>query len=110
MIPKKLRLPKDQFFKKNNGVTTPICVIKFKANSLGHNRFAVVVSSKVEAKSTLRHLIKRRFFAVLKNWPNLGLDLIIIALPEVKNFSFADIKIKILESIPKIKIKNGPSF
>ena len=77
--------------------------MKFQDNSLGYNRFAVLISNHSEKSAVHRHFWKRRFFDELKNWPDLGKDFLIITLPKIKNFTPDNLKIELQKALEKLK-------
>lgn len=55
--------------------------LKYRPNRLPHSRAAVVVSTKVAKRATVRNRTRRRFYAQLQQlWPQLkpGYDLVIL--------------------------------
>ncbi len=105
MITKNLRLPISDFPKKGSrSFHYPSIVLKLAPNQLSHNRFGVIISSKVEPKSTRRHALKRRTLAALKTWPILKKDiLVIIQKPPSSNFDELENSFKKILS----QIQNG---
>lgn len=70
-------------------------------------RFAIVVPAKQVALAVTRHQIKRRIRAIFaKLAPELlpGLMLVIFCNKEVKNWSFAELKLKLTELLTKAKL------
>ncbi|RJR30647.1 ribonuclease P protein component, partial [Candidatus Parcubacteria bacterium] len=70
MLPKKHRIRKDREFgrilRNSKIFYTPLLRLKIKKNSLGYNRFAVVVSAKISKKATVRNKIRRRIYEILR--------------------------------------------
>lgn len=103
MLSRKFRLPREDFFKKKAAITTPFFNIRWNSNNFGFNRYAVVLSSKVEPKSTKRHYLKRQFHENLKDLPALSRDFIIIITSASQNFSSKLIKNQLIQAFSQIK-------
>lgn len=59
----------------------PAFTLKYRPNGLGYNRAAVVISTKVAKRATVRNRTRRRFYAQLQElWPEFepGYDLVIL--------------------------------
>ena len=55
--------------------------LKYMPNQLGHNRAAVIISTKIDKRAVLRNRTRRRFYAALQElWPQLetGYDIVIL--------------------------------
>lgn len=48
-------------------VVSPFFFLRYQENSLSQNRFAVVVSKKVDTRATTRNRIKRVFIEILRS-------------------------------------------
>ena len=83
MFARKFRLPREAFKAVGRGgqIATTYFVVKFVQNTLGHNRFAVILGTKVAKTATRRHFWKRRLVENLRRWPNLRSDFLILGLP-----------------------------
>lgn len=103
MLPKKLRLPIKDFSPPNKKISFPFFTLKFKKNNLGYNRFGVIISLKVDKRSSRRNFWKRRFFEDFKNWPNLSSDFLFIVQPTIKNASKEDLKVQLKSVISKLR-------
>lgn len=80
MLARKFRLPREAFKAVNKGgkIATHHFVIKFGTNVIGYNRFAVVIPTAAEKKSTRRHALKRRLLDEAHSWPNFGMDVLML--------------------------------
>ena len=101
MLPKANRLTRkkdfETVFKVGKGSKSDFLIFKAVKNNLPESRFGFVVSKKVSTKATVRNLVKRRLrAAVAANLETLKSkkpsDVIIIALPSVKEKDFKSIK------------------
>jgi ribonuclease P protein component len=110
MLPKTNRLTKkkdfDLVFKKGKNIKSDFLMFKLLENNLKENRFGFIVSKKISSKATVRNRVKRRLrkavFEALKtlilhpkNKEVKYVDLVIIALSDVKNKEFLEIQEKI---------------
>jgi len=48
------------------GANSPFFVVKYRASTLPHSRFAIVVSKKIDKRATVRNRVKRRISHVLQ--------------------------------------------
>lgn len=104
MYPKKNRLPIDEFNKLNSKKRDYfLFLIKIYPNSKGYNRFGIIISQKVEKKSTKRHYFKRQIANYLLKLPNLSLDILIIAKPTLKEGDKNKLKSELNQIISDIK-------
>lgn len=89
MLPKKRRVPREKFTPQRNQrrVVTEYFWARVSRNNLEHNRYAVVVSTKVDKRATRRHFIKRTILDAAHAWCDTSLDVIITALPSAQNLS-----------------------
>lgn len=80
MLARKFRLPREAFKTVGKGgkITTHYFVIKFAANTIERNRFAVVIPAAAEKRSTRRHALKRRLLDGVRTWPNFGKDVLML--------------------------------
>lgn len=110
MLPKANRLTKkkdfETVFNLGKGTKSDFLIYKMLKNNLSESRFGFVVSKKVSPKATVRNTVKRRLrSAVAKGLETLKSkkpsDVVIIALPSIKEKDFSEIK----ETINKV-IKN----
>lgn len=85
----------DKIFKSGKSRFSRIIGVKALKNNLKKNRYGIIVGTKVSKKAVKRNLIKRRLRAILIN-ENIelkqGLDFVLIALPEIKNQSYQDMR------------------
>lgn len=66
MFAKKYRLPPSVVLSKAYVVHTPIFKLSAKQNTLQHNRFAFVVSKRVDKRAAVRNRSRRRLRAVVE--------------------------------------------
>ena len=92
------RLTKDKefnyVFTKGRSSYDNILGVKTALNSLKSNRFGILVGVKISKKSVDRNKIKRQIReAIKKEFPSLklGWDIVIIALPAIKDKTSQDI-------------------
>ncbi len=62
---------------------SPQFLLKSRKNTVGRNRFAIIISNQAVPKSARRHFFKRFFASRMAAWPNIGRDCIIIASPRL---------------------------
>jgi len=99
MLVRKYCLKKRQDFKNvlrnKKSLIGKLVFLKFIKNDLDNSRFGFIVSSKISKKAVVRNKIKRQLREIVrKNLANIksGLDIIIIAKPEIINNNYQDIK------------------
>lgn len=90
----------DAVFKKGKSLKSSFLIFKELKNNLKEPRIGFVVSKKVSNKATVRNKIKRRLRAAVltelkKN--KKFIDIVIIALPSIKNKKFSEIKKSVSE-------------
>jgi len=115
MLPKINRLKKkkdfESVFKNSKGVKIGPLSARATSNSLGLNRFGVVVSQKVSKKATARNKIRRRISEVIKKEVNNsqgGVDTVLITLPGFEKLNFQETKEVVVKILSKLKlIKNN---
>jgi ribonuclease P protein component len=90
MLPKKFRLPIQQWMKKRGRkiITkkSNFFIVKFMSNGLGYSRFGIIISSKIQKKAVERNRLKREIFNFIRlNNFHLrpGKDFLVVALPAV---------------------------
>lgn len=63
MLPKKLKLPLQNFVgKRGRVIHAPLVTVKIFPPEMAHSRFGVVISAKVNKKAVIRNRIKRAIF------------------------------------------------
>lgn len=95
MIPRNQRIPKTELplGAPNRKVYTRYITAQMKKNKIGGpNRYAVVISAKIDARSTKRHFLKRRILDSLMAWPHNSFDIVVVPLPAFKNLAANRIK------------------
>lgn len=103
MFPKKYRLPlgKKRVFEKT--LSTPHFVLKTSRNRIGKNRLGMIISNAAVKKSVRRHFWKRKFSGLIRLWPNLERDFLIIVSSKIESLPPKDLK-KELEKILELLI------
>lgn len=99
MFPKKnrLKLKKDfdNIFKTGQSCFGQFMGIKVINNNLGYNRFAIIISNKVDKKAVTRNKIRKQLFGIIKekqkSFKNY-LDCVIIVLPDIKKANKTEIE------------------
>ncbi|MDO8430007.1 MAG: ribonuclease P protein component [bacterium] len=70
MLAKKYRLPIQRVIQKNGKIIrVPYFLIKFFPNDLKFNRFGIIISKKVDSRSSARNKIKRIIFQAVEFFP-----------------------------------------
>lgn len=88
MIPKKLRLPRQRFSERPaSRIGSDYFLVKVFKNDLGRNRFGVVISAKVDKRSSRRNFWKRTILNCAKQQADFGKDLLIIVSPRIRELS-----------------------
>lgn len=114
MFPKKNRIKTAEINKllsQKKFVSNELFILKTSENTEKITRFGVIVSKKVSKSAVKRHLIKRRIFNLIKDFSNknkeefcfLNKDFLIILRPQIKNWSFTELKKYLIEIILKNK-------
>ena len=113
MLPVKNRLKKkkdfDVVFKKGKGFREGFLSTKIIANELGYSRFGLVVGQKVSKKAVMRNKIKRRLREVIRvELPDIkqGMDVVLIALPEIAKKDFYETRKATKKIFIRAKILN----
>ena len=84
----------EQVFKKGRGYRRDFLYLKIKNNDLEFSRFGIIVSKKISNKAVVRNQIKRRLREAINNREERikkGIDVVIVALAEIKNKKFNEI-------------------
>lgn len=113
MLAKNKRLKKnkdfDSVFKEGKSAYGGFLGVKIKKNDLEISRFGLLLGIKVSKLAVIRNFYKRRIKAVLQqtvsNTKN-GYDLVIIALPTIKNKTYQEIETEIKNLFIKLKFYN----
>jgi ribonuclease P protein component len=110
MLKKNLRIRKqkefDFLYRKGKKLRSKYFIIIFVANDIGFNRFAFIVSTKVDKRAVVRNKLKRRMREIIKaNYEKIkpNFDFIIIALPQAGKVDFNGLK----EDIERFLSKNS---
>lgn len=111
MLPTTLRLRRsrvEQILKKGYRKTTSYFSIKFLRGAQSESRFAVVVSTKIEAKATDRNHLKRQIYEAIysaKKTPQ-ALDIVLIAKPTIKKLHFAELQEIVMSTLSQLHEEN----
>lgn len=99
MLEKNLRIRKqkdfDFLYKKGKRIKSKFFNIIFIPNNIGFNRFAFIVSAKVDKKAVARNKLKRRMREIIRanyNKIKTSFDFIIIALPQAARVDFNELR------------------
>jgi len=85
----------DRIWKNGKGKQTPILFTRILNNDLGFTRFGIIVGSKVSNKAVDRNKIRRQINEVVASkFGNIekGLDVLVVAKPEILGDKFGIIK------------------
>jgi len=111
MLAKNCRLTKqkeiERVFKGGKGSFDKIIGVKAVSQEQELPRFGIVVSTKVSRQAVIRNKVKRRIRDVLKNHLNLikkNQDILIIALPGIKEVEYQDIEQSLQKHFKKLKL------
>lgn len=111
MLATKNRLTKEKDFKRINRLSRPFFSfyfrLKYLANNLGLNRFAVVVTTKISKKATERNKIKRQIREIIRSNQGQikpGHDVIISAQAKALNKDYQDLEKNLLSLLNKAKL------
>ncbi len=111
MLPKINRLTKDKdferVFKRSRSYYSEILGVKAAANGLEVSRIGILVGTKVSKKAVVRNSARRKireaariYNAELKK----GYDIVIIALPAIKDKTMQEIKQSLRSSLRRIGV------
>jgi len=110
MLEKGFRLTKnkefDSVFKEGKSGYGRLLGIKIKKNKLQHNRYGLLLSTKVSKLATIRNKYKRRIKAILleeNKELKQGFDVVIIVFPLILNKNYLEIKSEIKNILIKLK-------
>ena len=81
MLKRKFRIPKGVRFNNSGFPSSPLFTIKIRENGLSHNRFAIIVSKKVDKRAVVRNRIRRLISSCIEELYKdlrLGCDMIFI--------------------------------
>lgn len=97
----------DNVFKKGRVSYNKLAGVRACKNELNEIRLGVMVSNKVSKKAVLRNKIRRQIreiFRLKLDKMHPGYDIVVIALPEIKEKTYQDIEAAINFNLKKIKI------
>lgn len=111
MLKKENRITKkkefDFIFKNGKSFFVKTLGVKIAKNNYSANRFGVIVGKKISKKSVKRNKIKRLVRENIREYIlNMvrGYDIIVIALPSIKDSNFIDIKKTLQYCFKKTKL------
>jgi ribonuclease P protein component len=105
MLPKTSRLSRSDFIQvKRHGTVShyPLFSLVYKKSLLPHNRFSVIVSTRVFSKAVLRNKVRRFTYRLLSVLPPQSADVIVFLKPGASKISYEKISTEINSVIPKI--------
>lgn len=97
----------DLIFKKGFSSYGENIGIKLIKNDLKINRFGVIVGLKISKKAVERNKIKKQIKSFLEKEDLLlkkGYDFVFIALPPIKNKSYKEICLEIVNNLKKLSV------
>src|SRR3989344_8979389 len=99
MLPKEVRFSLRKRFIPEKTYSSLFFVAKLRKNTLSHNRYAFIVSKKIDSRATVRNRIRRLFQAsvVASSISKTGYDILFIAK---KNALYAT-REKLVDNIQK---------
>jgi ribonuclease P protein component len=111
MLPKKFRLPVQDFFKLSQDrparqKKSKFFLLRARENGLGFGRFGAVISKKVSKSSVIRNKIKREIFGAIraeKIHEKQKKDFLISVLPPVSQLNKTEIKKELLPAIKEME-------
>jgi len=106
MFKKGLRLPKSIRFTKENQISSNFFLIKIAENGTDFNRFAIIVSKKIDKRATVRNRIKRQIGSCIEENKNdlpMGKDMLIVVRTDIKNKETKEICESLMKVFKKIK-------
>lgn len=110
MLAKKYRLKKnkefDLVFKDSKTAYGLFLGVKIRKNTLEHNRFGVLLSTKVSKLAVVRNLYKRRIKNITRQQNlefKMGYDCVIVVLPAIINKSYQEIEAEIRATFNRLK-------
>ena len=77
MLSARRKLPPSEFPRTAYSIKTVWFTLKTHQNTRGYNRIAVIISAKTEPRAVRRHFWKRRFYDIVKSWPDVSQDFLI---------------------------------
>lgn len=98
----------EHVLKKGYRKTTNYFSIKFLRGAQSESRFAVVVSTKIEAKATDRNHLRRQIYEAINSAqkPSSPLDIVLIAKPTTKKLPFAELQEIVTSTLSQLHEEN----
>ncbi len=111
MLEKKNRICKnkefDQVFKTGQSFYAKEFGIKSANNNQIFTRMGLLVGLKISKKAVVRNKLKRQIRSIIsQEMPKIkdGKDIVIIALPQIINIKFSDLKISVSGGLKKLNL------
>jgi len=102
MIAKKFRLPRQIFSERPAGrVNTDYFLIKVFKNNLTHNRFGVVISAKVDKRSSKRNFWRRAILNYARRQTGFGKDFLVVVSPRIRELSKSEVEQEVEKILKK---------
>ncbi len=93
MYARKFKLPLGNFRPRLKKIfSSRSFFVKSGSNEAGHNRFAIVISSKFVKKATRRNFWKRAVAEEVRKWPNFQKDFLFIVLRPIEEIEPRELK------------------
>jgi ribonuclease P protein component len=96
----------DNIFKNGRSAKGSFLLLKFAKNDLEILRKAFLVSKKVSSKAVIRNKVRRRLQESLRLFGQdklRGLDIVLVALPKIKEKNFFQINEELVSLLKKIQ-------
>lgn len=110
MFPRKNRISKQKDFKrifqKGGFARGKYLDCRAADNRLGLPRFAVIVSSKVSKKAVVRNRVRRRIYALLREFfkdSELNKDIAVLVRQDISKADFAEIRADLKQCLQKLE-------
>lgn len=99
----------DAVFKEGKSFYGRLLGIKLRKNNLDHNRYGILLSTKVSKLAVVRNKYKRRIRSIIFNENRVikqGFDVVIIVFPLILNKNYLEISDEIKNILVKLKFYN----
>lgn len=105
MLKRRFRIPRGIRINNNRLLSSPFFLLKIKKNGLLFNRFAVIVSKKIDKRATVRNKIRRIINTCIQEMRgNLiqGQDMLIIVKKEIVGKTKQEVCLSLAENMGRI--------
>ncbi len=98
----------DDILEKGQIIEGRFLIVRFRPNELGHNRYAVNVSKKMEKSAVKRNRIRRQIQEVIRLneksdiIPQKSVDIIIFARKSLMKLNYSEIEMALIETLKKL--------